>query len=41
VKLLLDSGSDIALRDEDEKTALDYAKKKGQKEAMTLLENAQ
>ena len=39
VKLLVDAGTNATLKDDDGKTALDYAKEKGQKEAIALLEN--
>ena len=39
VKLLVDAGTNAALKDDDGMTALDYAKEKGQKEAVALLEN--
>jgi ankyrin repeat protein len=39
VKLLVDAGTDSAIKDDDGKTALDYAMEKGQKEAIALLEN--
>ena len=39
VKLLIEAGTDSAKRDDDGKTALDYAKEKEQKEAISLLEN--
>ncbi len=38
VELLLDAGTDVSLKDEDGKTALDYAKEKKQAEALALLE---
>ncbi len=38
VKLLVDAGSDLAVMDDDGKTALDYAKAKEQQEAIALLE---
>ena len=40
VKLLLDAGTDVSLKDEDGKTALDYAKEKKQAEALALLEKS-
>jgi ankyrin repeat protein len=38
VKMLVAAGSDLALKDDDGKTALDYAKEKDQQEAIALLE---
>ena len=38
VKLLVEGGTDLMIKDKDGKTALDYAKAKGQQEAITLLE---
>lgn len=38
VKLLVEAGSDLAMQDDDGKTALDYAKAKEQQEAIALLE---
>ena len=38
VKLLVEAGTDQALQDDEGKTALDYAKAKGQQEAIALLE---
>lgn len=39
VKLLVEAGTDIAIKDDEGKTALDYAKAKDQQEAIALLEN--
>ena len=39
VKLLIEAGTDIAIKDDEGKTALDYAKAKDQQEAIALLEN--
>lgn len=38
VRLLVDAGTDKAIQDDNGKTALDYAKAKGQEEAIALLE---
>ena len=38
VKLLIEAGTDVAIRDDEGKTALDYAKAKDQQEAIALLE---
>jgi ankyrin repeat protein len=38
VKLLVEAGTDLAMHDDDGKTALDYAKAKDQKEALAVLE---
>jgi ankyrin repeat protein len=40
VELLVNAGSDRGIRDNKGKTALDYAKAKGQQEAIALLEKA-
>lgn len=38
VKLLVEGGTDLMIKDKDGKTALDYAKAKGQQKAIALLE---
>lgn len=40
VKLLLEAGTDSTIKDDDGNTALDYAEKKGQKEAVAMLEKS-
>ena len=40
VRLLVEAGTDLTIKDNNSKTALDYAKAKGQQEAIALLENA-
>jgi ankyrin repeat protein len=40
VELLVKAGSDLGIRDNNGKTALDYAKAKGQQEAIALLERS-
>ncbi len=39
LKLLIEAGTDSAIKDDDGNTALDYAKEKEQKEAISLLDN--
>ena len=38
VKLLVEGGTDLMIKDKDGKTALDYAKAKGQQKAIEILE---
>jgi ankyrin repeat protein len=40
VELLVKAGTDLGIRDNSGKTALDYAKAKGQQEAIAILERA-
>ena len=40
VKLLVEGGTDLMIKDNDGKTALDYAKAKGQQKAVALLERS-
>lgn len=40
VELLVKAGSDLGIRDNNGKTALDYAKTKGQQEAIVLLKRS-
>lgn len=40
VQMLVEAGSDLGVRDNSGKSALDYAKSKGQQEAIAILERA-
>ena len=40
VRLLVEAGTDLGVRDNKGKTALDYAKAKAQQEAITFMEGA-
>jgi ankyrin repeat protein len=40
VRLLVEGGTDLKIKDKDGKTALDYAKAKGQQQAIALLEKS-
>lgn len=40
VRALIEGGTDLAIKDKDGKTALDYAKAQGQRDAIALLERS-